>query len=460
MSHNFKVAVIGAGSAGTFAAYELHKQLGDHIDFTVYERKEHAGGRAWDVDFAGTHVEVGGVLLHSSGKYGYELMDYTGSKEGTPGVSVDGSEETYAFWTSEGFPVFTKTSLASMALGILRYVGPRSALVVTNAAKDMAKKMEDIYDFQERGQRFRTTEDILEACGLLAETRKDLATYLASKGVNNRMATDIVEPIVHNMYNQGLELNAFAGLVGLAGAGLAGGYLFSVAGGNWTLFQKALEKMAVDLRLSCTVERVDITRDAEGVPTFTVEANDGTADTYDLVILAAPPALSHIAVTEDGQEVPIARNPYQPVHTTLVVGDLNPAYFGAPADKKLPSTIFTADSASAPFKSVGVTGYSPVHHRRIYKIFSAEHKMTEAELSEIFLDVADVHEHVWAGAYPVLNTRVSHVPFEIKPGLYFANAFETAAGSIEVEAVGGVNAAHLAADYLTETALRAWPGRG
>lgn len=222
MSRNFKVAVIGAGSAGTFAAYELHKQLGDHIDFTVYERKEHAGGRAWNVDFAGTHVEVGGVLLHSSGKYGYELMDYTGSKEGTPGVSVDGSEETYAFWTSEGFPVFTKTSLASMALGILRYVGPRSALVVTNAAKDMAKKMEGIYDFQERGQRFRTTEDILEACGLLAETRKDLATYLASKGVNNRMATDIVEPIVHNMYNQGLELNAFAGLVGLAGAGLAG----------------------------------------------------------------------------------------------------------------------------------------------------------------------------------------------------------------------------------------------
>lgn len=455
MGKAIKAAIIGAGSAGTFAAYELHKRLGNHVNLTVYERNEHAGGRAWTIDFAGERVEVGGVLLHSSGKYGYELMEFAGCKEGVPGVSVDGADETYAFWTNQGFPVFTKTSLPSMAVGILKHVGPKSALSVTNAAMQMSHQWESIYDLQERGARYRTPEDMLDAMGLLSATRQDLHAFLKAKGANERMAKDIVEPIIHNMYNQGLELNAFAGLVGLAGAGLAGGHLFAVEGGNWTLFQRALEKMGVDARFGAKVTRVNILEREGSLPRFSVTAN-GIAEEYDTVIIAAPPALSGISVTRDDAELPIARNPYQPVHTTIVVGDLDPSYFGCTAGAKLPSTIFVADSANAPFKSVGVTGYSSAHHRRMYKIFSAEHRMTEAELSAIFTDVVDAHEHVWAGAYPVLGTNVQHVPFELQPGLYFANAFETAAGSIEVEAVGGVNAANLAGDYLTDAAFRAW----
>lgn len=455
MGKAIKVAVIGAGSAGTFATYELYKRLGDYVDLTVYERNEHAGGRAWTIDFAGERVEVGGVLLHSSGKYGYELMEFAGCKEGVPGVSVDGADETYAFWTDQGFPVFTKTSLLSMAVGILKHVGPKSALAVTNAAKEMSRQWESIYDLQERGARYRTTEDMLDAMGLLSATRQDLHAFLRAKGATERMAKDIVEPIIHNMYNQGLELNAFAGLVGLAGAGLAGGHLFAVEGGNWTLFQRALEKMGVDARFETKVTHVDVLEGKGPLPRFSVTA-DGVAEEYDAVVIAAPPALSGISVTKGGAELPIARNPYQPVHTTIVVGDLDPTYFGRAADATLPSTVFVADSTNAPFKSVGVTGYSSVYHRRMYKIFSAEHRMTEAELAAIFTDVEDVYEHVWAGAYPVLNTNVQHVPFELQPGLYFANAFETAAGSIEVEAVGGINAAHLAGDYLTDAAFRAW----
>ena len=38
------------------------------------------------------------------------------------------------------------------------------------------------------------------------------------------------------------------------------------------------------------------------------------------------------------------------------------------------------------------------------------------------------------------------MPFKIQPGLYFANAFETAAGSVEVEAVSAINAANIQID--------------
>ena len=115
-----RVAIVGGGSAGTTAAYRLWKEYGDRADITLYEREEHVGGRAWDITFAGTRIEVGGTILHSSGKHVMELMAFTGSVEGESGLSIDGKDETYGFWTDKGFPVLCHTSLASMAAGIWR----------------------------------------------------------------------------------------------------------------------------------------------------------------------------------------------------------------------------------------------------------------------------------------------------------------------------------------------------
>lgn len=449
-NESYRIAVIGAGSAGTFAAHQLHKRLGDRAQITVYEKLEHAGGRVWDVSFAGATLEAGGAVLHSSGRHTTEIMELTGAKEGTPGVSMDGADETYAWWTDEGFVAHTHTSLVSMAAGIVKHVGPASALRVTSHARDMAEKWEGIYAIQDSGKTFRTVDELLDAVQEREAAETSLGEYLEKLKVNERMARDIVEPITHNMYNQGLEMNAFAGLVGLAGAGLAGGYLFAIEGGNWTVFQKTLEAIGARVRYNTAVSSIS-SATSEGAPlgfSYRVTLEDGNAEDFDLVILAAPPAMANIEVTRDGQPVRIASNPYQVVHTRFVAGELDPAFFGAKPGEKLPSTIFTASSTGAPFKSIGVTGYSPVYNSRIYKIFSGEHHVTDEELAQIFTTVHDETEFVWRGAYPVLTTDVEHVPFEIQPGLYYACAFETAAGSVEVEAVGAVNTVNLAVDEL------------
>ena len=62
------IAIIGGGAAGSGAAYQLYKKLGSEASLTVFERNEHVGGRAWDLTFAGCHMEVGGVLFHSTGQ--------------------------------------------------------------------------------------------------------------------------------------------------------------------------------------------------------------------------------------------------------------------------------------------------------------------------------------------------------------------------------------------------------
>jgi prenylcysteine oxidase/farnesylcysteine lyase len=448
-----KIAIIGGGAAGSGAALQLYKRLGSEAEITIFERKEHVGGRAWDLTFAGCHMEVGGVLFHSTGQLTTEMMEFAGCREGQPSLSIDGKNETYAFWTDRGFPIVAHTSLVSMALGILRHVGVASALRVTNNAVKMAGQYEGVYvQLRERAP-FTTPNELFAALGLLEPTRVSTADYFRRIKVNDRMAYDVVEAITHNMYNQGAEMNALASLVGLAGAGLAGGHLFVIEGGNWTLYDKMIKKTGTRLRESTKVDKIALSSTPNAAHPFACQLlvnDDKTLETFDAdaVILAAPPALADLIVEKDGAPFELVAHPYQEVQTTLVVGDLRPEYFGQKPNATMPSTIFTASSAPAPFKSIGTTGFSPDYNSRIYKIFSAEHVMTEAELNDIFAKVLDTCVFVWRGAYPVLTPNTAHLPFELSRGLYFANALETAAGSIEVETVSGVNAANLCVEYL------------
>jgi len=360
-------------------------------------------------------------------------------------------------WTDEGFAVCTRTTLASMALGILKHVGIGSALRITNNAKAMAEKFEGIYEQLEEHAPFATPDEVFDAIGLLEPTKISTADYFKQIRVNDRMAYDVVEPITHNMYNQGSEMNALASLVGLAGAGLAGGHLFVVDGGNRTLYDRMIKKAGIDLKTGAKIDKVVITTTSDGDGgkvaggrpfTYELITDDGEALSYDAVILAAPPALADLEIELDGQPFEIPVYPYRKVQTTLVVGELRPEYFGQTPGTHMPSTIFTASSAPAPFKSIGTTGFSPKYDCRIYKIFSADHVMTESELNDIFTRIHETHVHVWRGAYPILTPNIEHVPFELNEGFYFANALETIAGSIEVETVSGVNAANLCIDYL------------
>jgi hypothetical protein len=459
-----RVAIVGAGAAGSIAACRLWKRLGTDVSITIYERNEHVGGRVWDLQFAGTRIEVGGTLLHSSGKYTMELMNFAGSKAGSSGLSIDGKDETYAFWTDKGFVVNTHTSLSSMAINILKHVGIGSVRKVADDAMSMATRWERVYELLDGNQTFATPQALLEALGLFEATRISLAEYLGKLGANKRMTHDIVEPIIHNMYNQGTEIGALAGLVGLAGAGLAGGYLFAIEGGNRTVYDKALRKIGADLRLNTQVTSIEklsgcanasdggtaeTSTHRTGEPArFLVTSADGTSEHYDAVVLATPFALADLEVRVEGEPLAVTVYPYQEVQTTLIAGSLNPAFFGASPSKRLPSTIFTADSAKAPFKSIGVTGHSPTYDSRIYKIFSADHEMTDDELGRIFSTIHDVHRFVWRGAYPVISPDIDHLPFELARGLFYACAFETAAGAIEVESVGGWNTAELLARHL------------
>ncbi|MDR2105852.1 MAG: FAD-dependent oxidoreductase [Coriobacteriales bacterium] len=486
-----RVAVVGAGVAGTVAAVRLWQRLGDNVAITVYERNEHAGGRIWNMEFADAQIEAGNALLHSSGKYTMELMKLTGSKQNVFEPS-ENKDTTWAFWTDRGFAIHTRASTSAMATSILAYVGLGSARKTMESATAIAAGWERIYKLLENERAFATPQELLKTLGLYEMTQVSIKEHLAKLKINERMTFHVVEPMIHARYNQGVEISAFAGLIGFAGTGLAGGHPFAVEGGNWTVFDKALTEIGADLRTNTpvtTIEKWDAdkagsnpvasaptangtdagggagadaggaggagadagateTTDANGRPRFVVTSADGKSESYDAVILATPFALADLAVSINGVPLDVAVHPYQEVQATFVAGKLDPSFFGASPDKRLPSMVFTSNAAKAPFKSIGIAAFSPAHESFVYKIHSANHEMTHDELNRIFSTIHDVRRFVWRGAYPVISPGIDHLPFELTPGLSYACALETAVGAADVEGVGGWNAAHLITSYL------------
>ena len=65
-----RVAVIGAGVGGCFAANFLRELGGQNLEIHVWNRKESSvGGRMATTEFAGHTFETGASIMHSSNKY-------------------------------------------------------------------------------------------------------------------------------------------------------------------------------------------------------------------------------------------------------------------------------------------------------------------------------------------------------------------------------------------------------
>jgi flavin-dependent dehydrogenase len=61
-----RVAIVGAGIAGSAAAYFARVAFGSDLSVVVFEQSAQIGGRIQHRPFAGTIVETGATLMHSS----------------------------------------------------------------------------------------------------------------------------------------------------------------------------------------------------------------------------------------------------------------------------------------------------------------------------------------------------------------------------------------------------------
>jgi prenylcysteine oxidase/farnesylcysteine lyase len=433
-NETLSVAVVGSGAAGTLAAWRLRTLL-PAADLHVFEKEPEAGGRAHHTQFAGERIELGGTLIHTDNRRLIELAHVLGVKLAPRQVAILDGAEKLGVWDGRQFIVTAPESGLGLPVALVRKFGPLPLLKLQDLARKAKAAWNSTYALQDSGQVFETPQALIQAAGLDRYLSASLADLAAQSHISKKLVDEFVTPVLRDMYNQTAGIVALAGLVGLAGAGLAGGSLTSVADGNATLLQKALAQIAAVVHLSAPVEGLAV---ADGGVEL---AAGGETRRFDAVIVAAPLELAGFQVA--GAEIPSLGRSYQDVHVTLVAGRVNPDFFGSPG---VPVDVLTTDQEVAGFKALAQYGWSRSLGLPIWKFFSAT-PLADDFLARVFREVGDVHRHLWQ-AYPVLTPAPDFRPFRLAPGLYQVNDFESAVSTLETEATIGWSVADLVARDL------------
>jgi prenylcysteine oxidase/farnesylcysteine lyase len=438
-----RILIVGAGVAGAATAVRVRDRLGDTVDITVLEAGDTLGGRAQRTPFAGEIVEVGGTLLHSTNELVVELMARLGLAKATQAAEAPLSESTVGIWNGERLVLRTAGGgWRFLAALVLRY-RLRSLRRLAAAATDMLGRVGSLYPQLEAGRTFASPAELAEAGGFAELSSLSLADALTRRGVSRRTIDEIGTGIVHNMYNQEPDMAAMPGLAGLIGAGLTGGSLFSVAGGNSGLVEGALRLAAAEVHTRSRV--VDVRGDR------TVVLADGSTVDADVVVLAVPLAVAGISVATTAALPP---TDYRRVHVTLVAGRPSGRYFGTATP---PETIFTTADPRRAFNSLGRIGWSRAEGVPILKFFSLE-PLSDEVVRAIVDDCREIKRLDWA-AYPVMTVSPDTAPFEIAPGVYFPNALEPIVSTLETETIAGRVVGDLVAERVERIVAARVTGR-
>ncbi|KAI1344507.1 Prenylcysteine oxidase [Xylariaceae sp. FL0016] len=498
-SNNVKqVAIIGAGAAGSSAAYHLHKfaeQEGIAINLTVFEKTERIGGRTLTVNVydnpldpvelgASIFVEVNHILYNASNEFGLALKDPGSDEDGLLGI-WDGKKFVYSqdsassgwwnlaklFWRYGTAPYYTKQLVDKTVATFLRlYEAPNFPF------KSLTERTIDL--------------------GLVKITGLTGQQFLAENKLDGAFAHDIVQASTRVNYASNLEyIHGLGTMVAMAPEGAV-----AVAGGNWRIFAKMVETSCASLYLNTSVSSISTEsskntsfrrekyriRTSKGQENAKAEAHPMA---FDDVVIATPYQFSDISHADDLLQQPIDDIPYATLHVSLFASPFrfSPAFFNLDAGAVIPisvlSTLGTNDAPQSGDEGVGSAGFfsatqvkvvtnpKTLSTEYVYKIFSP-HKVTPeflsrllgAEVPETFTRPHDVAQESnetavepisWYHAtvfrpYPQKLPRVTFQDPILRDGLYYTSGIESFISTMETSALMGMNVARLIVDDYLE----------
>ncbi|KAJ5290350.1 acetamidase [Penicillium atrosanguineum] len=491
-----RVAVIGAGAGGSFAAFELRK-LADKadipVDITVFERASYVGGRSTTVNVfdhpaypielgASIFVEVNHNLVNASRDLGLHVRS---ADHGRP----QETDDSIGIWNGKEFVFTLKNSSSWWNIGRLFWRYGMAPLRAQNLMKSIVGKFLRLYE--EPIFPFRSLSEATLALGLINATSSSGSAFLGANQVSELFSREIIQASTRVNYGQNLGLiHGLESMVCLATDGAV-----SIDGGNWLIFAGVLNASGADVRLNTTVTAV--TRDGDG----TVRINShqsgdvdsehsSSEDEFDEVIVAGPLQYSGISVSPPLEHIP-DDIPYVKLHVTLLSSPhrISPHYFGLTSQgARAPETILTTlpeglDLGSNP-KGVGPAefwsistlrtvdrlvmkdGKEKMEQHYVYKIFSPERPTAEfvAQIFDIEYtngdgsvtvaegnttigdlsknDISWFHERLWH-PYPLLYPRVTFEEILLAPGIWYTSGIESFISTMETSALMGRNVAAL-----------------
>jgi len=492
---------IGAGSAGSSAAYYLSQYLANHtssslppLNITIFERSEHIGGRSATVPVFGNisqpvelgasiFVSVNHNLVHAINTFNLSTTD--DDEDGDDGRQVLG------IWNGKEF-VYTQDLVAgrwkswwNTAKLFYRY-GLMEPYRTRNAVQETVRRFLQMY--KDPIFPFRSLTDAVSAVDLASVVGVTGAEHLKKAGVTGLFAQELIQASTRVNYAQDLaNIHGVEAMVCMATNGA-----MAVKGGNWQMFAEMIMASGAGVLLNTTVISINKTSEGRHGLRWKSQMLEGeSVDEFDAVILAAPYHQTNIQFTPALTNSP-AKHDYVNLYTTLFSTPytLSPTYFKLPVTARIPDMVLTtlppADEHANHKRNTGLepdsifsisqvrTAINPATRarERVYKIFSSAPISHQQLLS--FINIASTtalntteelpeavswhHEKLWQ-SYPYLPPvtggfdDIRLVGDEIGTpgrGVWYTSGIEQLISTMETSSLMGMDVARLVVDELIE----------
>ncbi|KAF2966092.1 hypothetical protein GQX73_g7480 [Xylaria multiplex] len=483
-----QIAVIGAGAAGSSAAYHLRRFANESniiINVTVFEKTSRIGGRTLTVNVyddpiepielgASIFVDVNYILSNATRDFKLTVVDPGAEEGGLLGI-----------WDGESF-VYTQDSNSWDWVNLVRLFWKYGTapyythkLVQGTVATFLKLYKEPFFPFRSLSTRAFQL-DLVKITGMTGRQ------FLAANNLDGPFSHDIVQASTRVNYASNLEfIHGLGAMVAMAPEGAK-----AIEGGNWQIFANMVKASGADVHLNSPVTGISLNADQKYTITTAQELGHGEPKeakpypvAFDDVIIATPFQFANISTDKNLIQHPIDVIPYATLHVTLFASPykFSPAFFNLPPASDVPVSILTtlgADEEAQPGKSgAGKAGFYSVTLQRIvmnprthnpeyvYKIFSPEAVTPDflsgllgVEVPESFTREEDsaaddsvVNPVSWFHTtlfhpYPQKYPRVTFQDPILGDGLYYTSGIESFISTMETSALMGMNVARLIID--------------
>lgn len=390
------------------------------------------------VSISGDTFEAGASILHPKNYHAVNFTNFLGLKKKPPPKSEDSM--SFGIWDGNKFvfktlqsnsksPLVQKiVSFANSMYLFIRY--GLSLFKMDSFVESTVGNFLKYYESHETRPVFETVDEMLKWADLYNLTTRPLLDELIDAKLSSLLIEELVTVITRINYGQSAYMSGLAGAVSLAGSGSG---LWAVEGGNWQLAAGLINRSDVHLHLNEEIQSITYQGGF-------YELNSTIDNSYlcEVAVVATPLDEVNIQFTPS---VSIPERKLQHTHATFVRGLMNPVYFGLKDVTDIPELVGTIEDPELPFSSISILK----RHNETdmsYKIFSRK-PMTDTLLDSIFSTRKETIEINW-GAYPHYDAPEVFAQFILDgQHLYYVNAFENAASTMETSAVAAENVARL-----------------
>eukprot|EP01065_Artemidia_motanka_P029434 TRINITY_DN35544_c0_g1_i1.p1 TRINITY_DN35544_c0_g1~~TRINITY_DN35544_c0_g1_i1.p1 ORF type:complete len:475 (+),score=130.01 TRINITY_DN35544_c0_g1_i1:78-1427(+) len=428
-----RVAVIGGGFAGTSTAWYLNKLCPGCYNVTIFEGMDRLGGRVKHVQIPGTEykVNVGGDAYSIVNEYVMDIVKDLGIQPSSDAGSVP--TRSIGLWKGPGngwepLPFRDPALLWDGLVGLLEIARIRETLTA---------------NYKERGNLthgtvFETLGEFAAAGGLNKFTARSMKSLMDELKVSADFQQGFLEPMTRDIYDQSLELNAFAGMVTVLSGATA---TYSAKGGNDEIPKALAAASGADVQLSSPVEAVELTADGK----FTVTAAGKAMPGWDWVVLASPIESNGAdgtlkPIQWKGFDMPALKpRPYRHWYDIWTLAKA-PSPTAFEHDGPVPDLVLTPAGSTAPLVKLGAELSAANGTLTAYKIFAND---PVSNLSTRFEGLHWSHTQHWPKTFPDLAPVTEYQPLRLHPRILYPNAMESIAVAMETACIAGRNAAQM-----------------